>query len=201
MSAGCEVATPRGICTVAAIGRCYECGRAFCMTHQARQPPTSYIDWCMPCKVERDRPEQIRMGQESDSRRWIAERAVQFLAEAEVARQNVMHESRTFLKGGLLRRSKYVSSTSRLYSGWLIGEFEWDYSYETAVTGDSGRKPFLTMLVDRKASAMMPLEGSPTGELQLLLTHEGRLHAPQGWYTHLADSTSAVEQGIRRLAR
>lgn len=55
MPAGCELATAFGsACDVMAVGRCSECGKAFCGSHQAiRNDATSwgrFVDWCTACQ-------------------------------------------------------------------------------------------------------------------------------------------------------
>jgi hypothetical protein len=46
----CEIKVGNGgICGVTSIGRCANCGRAFCRSHQAHQGLVPLIDMCAPC--------------------------------------------------------------------------------------------------------------------------------------------------------
>lgn len=56
MSVAAECAI--GGCGVQAIGRCYECSQAFCLTHQERKPvgateSVPYVDFCTACGARR----------------------------------------------------------------------------------------------------------------------------------------------------
>lgn len=69
-----------GHCGVAAIGRCRECRRAFCMTHRAYEPSTwlvdlPIVDQCRPCQERaKDRAsDQATKALESSRERHLAE--------------------------------------------------------------------------------------------------------------------------------
>ena len=67
-TAGCEAEIGDKPCGVAAIGRCLTCGRAFCVTHQARTwrrtsqgdvVDSTYIDTCQDCLSDRDEAAKV----------------------------------------------------------------------------------------------------------------------------------------------
>ncbi len=59
MAADCQVDHRGSECGVLAIGRCASCGKAFCMTHQARDTMKTYVNQCDPCRAKKARYRQI----------------------------------------------------------------------------------------------------------------------------------------------
>ncbi len=87
--AGCEISD----CGVLAVGRCIDCGKAFCASHQARTPPvylgsggTAYSDLCA---------EDYRTRQEQDARRSVAQAAAAKGSDQEYVYGTAGHELRS----------------------------------------------------------------------------------------------------------
>ena len=68
MAAECQASVGGAECGVLAVGRCVQCGKAFCQTHQAadRRPPNqiTYVDQCAACLLAAGAP-----GRAAESRR------------------------------------------------------------------------------------------------------------------------------------
>jgi len=76
MTLGCEKLVQRGPCGVAAIGRCIDCGDAFCLSHQARTHYSTMSNLCQACQ-------SVRMEEEQAPRR--AAEAIQADAKARIS--------------------------------------------------------------------------------------------------------------------
>jgi hypothetical protein len=121
VAVGCQLAS----CGVTAVGRCLQCGRAFCMTHQAREgsPPIvkAYLDRCLDCipvhefpaarKLPYKRPEEMQA--------WIRGEARDRLSAKRYPMTDiyaVRHFDERKWYGGRQRSSKVVL----VGPGWLL---------------------------------------------------------------------------------
>ncbi|MEV4512186.1 hypothetical protein AB0K00_24845 [Dactylosporangium sp. NPDC049525] len=122
-------------CGVLAIGRCRDCGTAFCMSHQGRNPATGdgYAALCEPCAARRHAaataagetrnvaPVQ-RLG---DEQRWIMSgQAVRDLVARGVPGRPVIEQRRRTVK---LRFGGERVEIDEIEVGtlWVAGRFEW----------------------------------------------------------------------------
>lgn len=75
-AAGCEIDG----CGATSLGRCSACGRRFCTTHQARNGPEYFVDWCTECQAEKKRQAESRSAHRREAyweerRHWDAQAA------------------------------------------------------------------------------------------------------------------------------
>ena len=151
MGAVCEIELKNGsTCGVTAIGRCATCGRAFCLTHQARKwysyGPVPYVDMCAPCFDKT--PEEVARV-EAAKRQAEVHAAEQYFksGSARTALLNsgvppvviywVRREWEWKRKGILLRevREQVVKVATPIGRGWILGMFKWQYPVVTRVAG------------------------------------------------------------------
>lgn len=115
-----------------AIGRCRDCGTAFCMSHQGRNPSTGngYAALCEPCADRRhaastDRRDVAPVQPVADDVRWVLSgQAVRDLNTKGVAPSPVIEEHRRTVKlrfGG----ERVEIDEIEVGSVWVIGRFEW----------------------------------------------------------------------------
>ncbi|WP_433217895.1 hypothetical protein ACQP00_10980 [Dactylosporangium sp. CS-047395] len=139
MAAECEIDR----CAVLAIGRCRECGRAFCMSHQAHNEVTGegYAALCIQCLERRSR---VRGGRdagdaqvearEATERTWVTsgQAAMDFYA-AGIAPIPIV-ERRKRLVPQRFGRPREVLDELEVGALWVIGRFEWTEMQEIPET-------------------------------------------------------------------
>jgi hypothetical protein len=118
-------------CGVLAIGRCRDCGNAFCMSHQGRNPAgDGYAALCEPCATRRhaaapaarDVAPVHRLG---DEQRWVMSgQAVRDLTAKGVPPLPVIEQRRRTVK---LRFGGERVEIDEIEVGtlWVLGRFEW----------------------------------------------------------------------------
>lgn len=147
-----------------ALGRCGRCGKAFCMTHQATAlDMTPIVDLCSECSgSEADRSRQ----QFFESRRQeLLESGKNFLrsgAAAEELTGSGRSPDRIYTVETMFDRQRFRRRlTSRRvltdrFSGWVIGEFLWEW-VDDGIRGstDDHQEPALTAVIggDREFAA------------------------------------------------
>lgn len=120
-------------CGVLAIGRCRECGSAFCMSHQGRNPATGdgYPARCERCaeRRQRDRPPTG-----DDDRQWLVSgRAAGELAAKGVPARPVIEQRRRAVKL-MFGRERIEIDEIEVGTLWLLGRFEWTQQKDEAET-------------------------------------------------------------------
>lgn len=126
-------------CAVLAIGRCRECGRAFCMSHQAHNDVTGegYAALCIQCLERRQR---VRGGdvradaREATERDWVTSgQAVLDLYAAGIAPLPVVEHRPRWVKPRFGRERKEIDEVE-VGALWVIGRFEWTEMQEIPET-------------------------------------------------------------------
>jgi hypothetical protein len=129
-------------CAVLAIGRCRECGRAFCMSHQAHNELTGegYAALCIQCLERRSR---VRSGRGDDERAdaraaterlWVTSgQAALDLYAAGIAPVSVVERRSRFVKQRLGRPREEIDEVE-VGALWVIGRFEWTEMQEIPET-------------------------------------------------------------------
>jgi tRNA A-37 threonylcarbamoyl transferase component Bud32 len=102
--AACEIPLPdRRLCGIPPVGRCATCGRAFCLTHQAREENYGRwyprVDMCAPCFAQTP-AEVVRAKQQAESH----ERVAKMLAR-DIERFRPIEEAREYFKSGAARNA------------------------------------------------------------------------------------------------
>ena len=147
-TAVCEIDLKSGSpCGIQAVGRCVTCGRAFCLTHQARDLSgvifVGYIsvgspDMCTSCQEAvqvpiRKEQEEIRKEQEE----WRT--AVEYfksgaartaLLASGVQPVEIFRVEHTFEEGFLGLGGRYINEVSSFGRGWLVGESQWQFPWQ-----------------------------------------------------------------------
>lgn len=139
MPAECDIAA----CGVLAVGRCGNCGRAFCKSHQSRDFNVAYVDQCSAClavaqaESEARRPVNSSFFTDGQARAMLLKAGVPTVE---------LHTMGWVQEKGLFR-SRYVETAVPYCRGWLLGEIAWDCS---VVRGGMASEtvPRLTALVD-----------------------------------------------------
>ena len=148
MGATCEIPVGGAECAVQAIGRCSTCGRAFCLTHQARvgaerrgfeergSQGSSYTDWCSECraakvvapilaqeqKYAQAAAERARLIRERRQTGWAAMQAYGFTRLA----QPRFH-TETHLEKGLFGRERARETREELEPAVPLGDLNWRF--------------------------------------------------------------------------
>lgn len=125
MAADCEIeAGPGVLCGVAAIGRCADCGRAFCLSHRAlrSQPPGGYYtNLCVGCLYARE----ARIPPSPEHVAFLALRdAREQLRRAEIPSERIVDLQYDYV----MRRWRGSGTVPRVieeYRGWVLGEVLW----------------------------------------------------------------------------
>ncbi|WP_432827837.1 hypothetical protein [Dactylosporangium sp. CA-092794] len=127
-------------CAVLAIGRCRECGRAFCMSHQAHNEVTGegYAALCIQCLERRQRVRGRGDGRsearEATERDWVTSgQAVLDLYAAGIAPATVVERRSRFVKQRLGRPREEIDEIE-VGGLWVIGRFEWTEMQEIPET-------------------------------------------------------------------
>jgi hypothetical protein len=136
MAAECEVDG----CAVLAIGRCRECGRAFCMSHQAHNEVTGegYAALCIQCLQRRQRvagPVDARGdAREATERTWVTSgQAAMDLYAAGIAPVPVVERHSRFVKQRFGRAREEIDEIE-VGALWVLGRFEWTEMQEIPET-------------------------------------------------------------------
>jgi len=127
-------------CAVLAIGRCRECGRAFCMSHQAHNEVTGggYAALCIQC-LERRRRVRGRGDDRADAaaateRGWVTSgQAALDLYAAGIAPVSVVERRSRFVKQRFGRPREEIDEVE-VGALWVIGRFEWTEMQEIPET-------------------------------------------------------------------
>ncbi|WP_238017111.1 hypothetical protein KZZ52_11065 [Dactylosporangium sp. AC04546] len=125
-------------CGVLAIGRCRECGRAFCMSHQAHNEVTGegYAALCLPCLGRRQRPRATTETQADRDRRWLSSgQAALDLYAAGVAPVPIVEHRSRFVPSRLGRRREEIHEVE-VGALWVLGKFAWTEMQEIPETRD-----------------------------------------------------------------
>lgn len=128
----CELELKNGsMCAVAAIGRCATCGRAFRLTHQARDPKTNYgyFNKCTPCLIQiladaRERKRKVE-SEIAEAREYFTSglARIAFLSKGIQPVKISGHEQK--LKEGIFG-NRWVNVAFSEH-GWILGEFLWGW--------------------------------------------------------------------------
>lgn len=131
-AAVCELELKNGsMCAVPAIGRCATCERAFCLTHQARDPKTNggYVNECAPCLIQRlaDARERKQKAEAdiAEAREYFTSglARIAFLSKGIQPVKIYGHEQK-------LRKSIFGDrcvDVAFSEHGWILGEFLWGW--------------------------------------------------------------------------
>jgi hypothetical protein len=127
-------------CAVLAIGRCRECGRAFCMSHQAHNELTGegHPALCIQCLERRQRvggrgdvPAEAR---DAVERAWVTSgQAALDLYAAGIAPRPVVERHSRFVKQRFGRPREEIDEVE-VGALWVIGRFEWTEMQEVPET-------------------------------------------------------------------
>lgn len=136
MAAECEIDG----CAVLAIGRCRECGRAFCMSHQAHNEVTGegYAALCLQCLERRSRV-RGRGDERADARAaterlWVTSgQAALDLYAAGIAPASVVERRTRFVRQRFGRPRQEIDEVE-VGGVWVIGRFEWTEMQEIPET-------------------------------------------------------------------
>jgi hypothetical protein len=207
MSVGCELPVTRGTCDVGAIGRCVDCERAFCLTHQAvdnlQRPFSNLCTECSTARTQRGR-EAVEQSQQARIEQITADRYAIDNVKASIA--TTAERLRRAGSPGLSQRSKVVGQKQTMLGwgpwrdvrkpldpGWSIGSFEWR-TFRPALTG--------TFESDAQIG---------TAVLQTWVLADGTVVADPGGYTvHSATGATrpselaqwqAIERAFTQMAR
>jgi hypothetical protein len=127
-------------CAVLAIGRCRECGRAFCMSHQAHNEVTGegYAALCIQCLQRRQRvagPVDARGdAREATERTWVTSgQAAMDLYAAGIAPLPVVERHSRFVKQRFGRAREEIDEIE-VGALWVLGRFEWTEMQEIPET-------------------------------------------------------------------
>lgn len=135
MAAVCEIELNNGSnCGVQAIGRCFTCGRAFCLTHQAQDLSKVYTyvpGMCASCW------EAVQALIRQEQEEWRA--AVEYfrsgaahtaLLASGVQPVEIFQIEHKFQKGFLGLGGRYIDEVSSFGRGWLVGESQWHFPWQ-----------------------------------------------------------------------
>ncbi len=126
-AAVCEIYLKSGsTCGIQAIGRCSTCGRAFCLTHQARNSYGGYVDWCLPCQEAKQAAERKKQEEQNAVVEYFKSGAARtVLLASGVQPVEISWVTRKEVKGffGGLR---FVDEVISVGHGWLLGELKWE---------------------------------------------------------------------------
>ncbi|MFI5909109.1 hypothetical protein [Dactylosporangium sp. NPDC051541] len=127
-------------CAVLAIGRCRECGRAFCMSHQAHNEITGegYAALCIQCLQRRQRvsggSDARADAREALERNWVTSgQAAMDLYAAGIAPLPVVERRSRFVKQRFGRPREEIDEIE-VGALWVIGRFEWTEMQEIPET-------------------------------------------------------------------
>ncbi|WP_432988065.1 hypothetical protein [Dactylosporangium sp. CA-233914] len=129
-------------CAVLAIGRCRECGRAFCMSHQAHNEVTGegYPALCIQCLQRRRRVagrgdrDARADAREATERSWVTSgQAAMDLYAAGIAPTPVVERRSRFVKQRFGRPREEIDEIE-VGALWVIGRFEWTEMQEIPET-------------------------------------------------------------------
>jgi len=127
-------------CAVLAIGRCRQCGRAFCMSHQAHNEVTGegYAALCIQCLARRQPVRGPAEGEvdrkENQDRKWLASgQAVLDLYAAGVAPLPLVEHRRRLVKQRFGKDRQEIDEVE-VGALWVIGKFEWTEMQEIPET-------------------------------------------------------------------
>jgi hypothetical protein len=127
-------------CAVLAIGRCRECGRAFCMSHQAHNEVTGegYAALCLQCLERRQRvrgADDRRIdARDATERGWVTSgQAVLDLYAAGIGPLPVIEQRSRSVKLPFGRERTEIDQVE-VGALWVIGRFEWTEMQEIPET-------------------------------------------------------------------
>jgi hypothetical protein len=127
-------------CAVLAVGRCRECGRAFCMSHQAHNEVTGegYAALCIQCLERRrrvaGRGDDRGDAREATERSWITSgQAAMDLYAAGIAPVPVIERRSRFVPRRFGRERQEIDEVE-VGALWVIGRFEWTEMQEIPET-------------------------------------------------------------------
>lgn len=193
-AAVCELELKNGtICAVPAIGRCATCGRAFCLTHQARNPRTNdgYVNECAPCLTQRlaDARERKQQAEAdiNEARNYFTSGAARAdLLASRVQLVNIYRIEQKQMQGIFRKRSTQVRTSER---GWLLGEFAWTLRHwipSHSVGWDSNEGSYayegafyLTALLDRSPECVFVAIHTVSGNYKVF-----HFMDEDNWVTH-----------------
>jgi hypothetical protein len=138
MAAECEIDS----CGVLAIGRCVDCGTAFCQSHQGiglGGGGFTIVDLCVLCKQKRDHDAYVQS--DRPSKGYVTRNAKAELRAAQVPTEE-LHRIGRYQRPRRIGRSKVVNVVLPEGRGWVIGEMIWSLGEERVP------RPYLTMLLD-----------------------------------------------------
>jgi len=144
VSADCQIDE----CGVPAVGRCRNCSRAFCVTHQGRVlGGPVYVDRCEPCTTQdvqrrRDHDEQFGPSFVHSGRaRTVLATAGVPTVEIHTVEQHLKVTRLT------LRVKKQWTTSAPFGHGWLLGDLLWQYNAGGPGGGSDNIEHCLTALL------------------------------------------------------
>jgi hypothetical protein len=112
-------------CGVLAVGRCIECSRAFCRSHQALDGGVAWVNKCSACRDRREAVEREKASKRADVESYVRNRATAELEAAGAPAVDVLKVETTYVKRfGGRRPQQVITSHGR---GWLLGRYKWWY--------------------------------------------------------------------------
>lgn len=214
---GCEIPLNNGSnCGVTTLGRCATCGRAFCLTHQARKA-YSYglvplVDMCVSCydktpervaEAERAKRSAEISAAEQYFRSGSARTALLNSGVPPVEIYQVRRDWELKRKGILLRevREQVVKVATPIGHGWILGTFKWEYH----VSGPGPRAEMKTVTEDCLTALLEVSKDCPAHLVPRFSYHMpdraglARVQPYSGGYEYLGDQGDRFEGGYNYL--
>ncbi|MEU4237706.1 hypothetical protein [Actinoplanes sp. NPDC026619] len=153
--------TGTGPCEVEAVGRCAECGYAFCASHSSAQ----FTDLCAKCVADRAAASQRSR---ADAERAIDEAPARIAAAAAIlARSSIAPERRSY-KWEEKRLLRTATVEHALEPAWPVGTFTW----AQPETQRQGPRSDLRTGVTRSGK-IVPMDVAIDGESPLIVSPTG----------------------------
>jgi hypothetical protein len=112
-------------CGVLAVGRCIECSKAFCRSHQAMDGGVAWVNKCSACRDRRQAVVLDQASKRAEIESYVRNRATAELEAAGAPAVDVLKVETTYVKRfGGRRRQEVIASYGR---GWLLGRYKWWY--------------------------------------------------------------------------
>ncbi len=158
MAATCDV----NDCGVLAIGRCLDCKRAFCASHQARahveqrgsiNQGTPLVDLCVDCysRRERDRPPSRAEAAEA-ARLFLRNEAGPALDHVGVARRRLVGTEFERVRKSFGRGVKEIAREVEIATGWYLGPVRCQEGRFSDILEDPNEEVLPAALVDYPAT-------------------------------------------------
>jgi hypothetical protein len=194
------------VCGVPPIGRCIDCERAFCATHQGykwsgfREP---FTNMCGECAAKREAKERQQREEGEVVEKECKEYIYSGRARGDLLAAGIptieMHKVRTYYLSGslvLLRRGKFVDESYMYRRGWLLGMFSWRFvEWKYGESSENNRDVLTILLIDG-------------GEMMVPVWEKNGEYVDIGWVKEIPKNTAnlwsshwSVAQAVRKLAQ